>query len=60
MKLRISQNPNIAIVFLPGNIGLTSPPTAILLAIMFEPDSPNPNANNPPILIIVLSNIDVS
>jgi len=60
VKLRILQNPNIANVFLPGNIGFTSPPAAILVAMIFEPASPNPNANNPPIFIIVLSNIDVS
>lgn len=60
VKLRMSQNPNIAIVLLPGNIGLTSPPAAILAAMIPLPASPNPKANSPPILIIVFSKILVS
>jgi len=49
----MSQNPKIAITFLPGNIGLIDYPLEFIFdATIYEPASPNPNANNAPILTI--------
>jgi hypothetical protein len=48
------------IIFLPGIIGLTSLESAMLVAIIPLPASPNPRANNPPIFIMVFSRMFVS
>lgn len=53
VKFLMSQNPKIAITFLPGNIGLIDYPLEFIFdATIYEPASPNPNANNAPILTI--------
>lgn len=55
VKFLISQNPKMQHFFLPGSIGSTSPLFDILDAIISLPASPNPKANNVPILIIAFS-----
>ena len=46
--------------FLPGIIGSTSPPLAILDPMISDPASPNPRANKKPIFTIAFSIITVS
>jgi hypothetical protein len=60
LKFLISQNPKIAIILFPGNIGSTSPPLLIFYAMISAPASPNPSANKAPVLIISFSRIVVS
>jgi len=55
VKFLISQKPNIAYFFFPGNIGSISPPLATFNAIISDPASPNPKARSAPILIIAFS-----
>jgi len=59
-KFLISQKPKIANVLFPYINGLTSPPDLIFDAIILEPASPKPIANNAPVLIIRFSKIVVS
>jgi hypothetical protein len=60
VKFLISQNPKIAHCLCPGNIGSKSPYFAIFLPIIEEPASPNPKANNIPILVMAFSIISTS
>lgn len=55
LKFLMSQNPNIAHCFLPGNIGLRSPYWAMFLAMISLPASPKPRANSTPILVMAFS-----
>jgi hypothetical protein len=60
VKFLISQNPNIAMIFYPGNIGLTSPLPFMFSAMILDPASPKPKASKAPILTIVFSRTTVS
>lgn len=61
LKFLISQNPKTQCVFFPGIIGSMSPPLLLIfVAIISAPASPNPSANNAPILTIVCSKNAVS
>jgi hypothetical protein len=56
----MSQNPKMAMIFWPDNIGLMSPPDLMFEAMIFEPASPYPNASRKPIQDMVSSSLLVS
>jgi len=60
VKFLMSQKPNIAITFCPGNIGLMCLPSLIFDVIILDPASPNPRASSLPILVKVFSSAVVS
>ena len=55
VKLRMLQKPNMAHFLFPGIIGSTSPPLAMFYAMISDPASPKPRANNTPILMMAFS-----
>ncbi len=60
VNCRMSQNPKIATIFLPGIMGSIAPPCRMLCAIISLPASPNPTANMPHIFAIEFSSRRVS
>jgi len=60
VNCRMSQNPKIATIFLPGIMGSIAPPCRMLCAIISLPASPKPTANRPHIFAIEFSSRRVS
>ncbi len=56
MKFLISQNPKIAMILRPGNIGFTAPSAYIFSAMILAPASPKPRDNKDANLIISFVN----
>mmetsp|Transcript_12334 Transcript_12334/g.22432 ORF Transcript_12334/g.22432 Transcript_12334/m.22432 type:complete len:223 (-) Transcript_12334:92-760(-) len=57
---RMSQKPKMASILLPGTMGLSSPPSDRLLAMISAPADPNPICNSRAIFVMACSSMSVS